>query len=69
VSIEVGETIGDYEVIALLGRGGMGKVYKVRNTISDCLEAMKVLLGEGADTAELSERFKHYDQYQVEFCQ
>jgi len=43
MSFEVGSRIGDYEVIGILGTGGMGKVYKVRNTISERIEAMKVL--------------------------
>src|SRR5271163_105327 len=33
---------GDYEILGLLGAGGMGQVYKVRNIHSDRIEAMKV---------------------------
>jgi hypothetical protein len=33
--LDVGQTVGDYEILSLLGRGGMGKVFKVRNLISD----------------------------------
>ena len=44
MSLEIGSTIGDYRIIGILGAGGMGKVYKVKNLISDRVEAMKVLL-------------------------
>jgi serine/threonine protein kinase len=40
----VGKRIGDYEVLKVLGAGGMGRVYQVRNVITDRVEAMKVLL-------------------------
>jgi eukaryotic-like serine/threonine-protein kinase len=55
--LDVGQTIGDYEILSLLGRGGMGKVFKVRNLISDRVEAMKVLLPDVDSTPDLAERF------------
>lgn len=57
MSYQPGDRIGDYEVMAVLGAGGMGKVYKVRNLISDRVEAMKVLLPNLAENPELGERF------------
>jgi serine/threonine protein kinase len=57
VNLDVGQTVGDYEILALLGRGGMGKVFKVRNLISDRMEAMKVLLPDTDAAPELAERF------------
>ena len=56
-SFEVGSTIGDYRVISVLGRGGMGKVFKVRNLISDRIEAMKILLPDVDPQPDLVERF------------
>ena len=53
----VGDRIGDYEIVGILGAGGMGKVYKVRNVISDRVEAMKVLLPDLANVPELADRF------------
>jgi eukaryotic-like serine/threonine-protein kinase len=53
----VGQRLGDYEVLGVLGAGGMGKVYRVRNVISDRVEAMKILLPNLADQKELADRF------------
>lgn len=52
-----GSVLGDYQVIDVLGAGGMGKVYKVRNTISDRVEAMKVLLPNLESDPDLADRF------------
>lgn len=57
MALEVGQRVGDYEVLALLGTGGMGRVYKVRNIISNREEAMKVLLPDYASEPELATRF------------
>ncbi|HWB86245.1 MAG TPA: protein kinase [Bryobacteraceae bacterium] len=57
MNLEVGSTAGDYQVVGILGAGGMGKVYKVRNVISDRIEAMKVLLPDLANAPELADRF------------
>ena len=53
----VGQSVGDYEVLSILGLGGMGKVYKVRNVISDRVEAMKVLLPDLTAHQSLADRF------------
>jgi serine/threonine-protein kinase len=53
----VGQNVGDYEVLSILGVGGMGKVYKVRNVISDRVEAMKVLLPDLNSHQSLADRF------------
>ena len=57
MSLETGQRVGDYEVINLLGTGGMGRVYSVRNIISDRIEAMKVLLPDFASEPDLAARF------------
>jgi outer membrane biosynthesis protein TonB len=57
MSFEIGQTFGDYEVIDVLGAGGMGKVYKVRNIISHRVEAAKVLLPNLESDPDLADRF------------
>ena len=57
MNLQIGSMIGDYQVVGILGAGGMGKVYKVRNVISDRMEAMKVLLPDLATEAGLADRF------------
>ena len=51
------QRIGDYEIIRELGHGGMGKVYQVRNVLSDRIEAMKVVLPDLAGRSEFASRF------------
>ncbi len=51
------QRIGDYQVLRELGHGGMGRVYLVRNVISDRIEAMKVLLPDLAAREEFVTRF------------
>jgi serine/threonine protein kinase len=53
----VGQHVGDYEILSILGMGGMGKVYKVRNVISDRVEAMKILLPDLSSNQGLADRF------------
>ena len=57
VGIEIGDTLGEYMVEAMLGQGGMGSVYRVRNLISDRRDALKVLLSDITAHPQLAERF------------
>lgn len=49
-----GTHVGDYEVLDLAGLGGMGEVYRVRNVLTDRIDAMKVVAAAvvGPDSAE-----------------
>jgi len=57
MALNVGDVIGDYQVAGILGAGGMGQVYKVRNMISDRVEALKILLPNLEADPELADRF------------
>jgi serine/threonine protein kinase len=57
MNYEVGERIGDYQVVDRVGAGGMGAVYKVRNLITDRIDALKVLLPDLRQAPDLAERF------------
>lgn len=57
MSFEIGDTLGDYQIMGVLGRGGMGKVFRVRNLISDRTEAMKIVLPDLEADKDLGERF------------
>ena len=55
-----GTRVGDYEIVGTLGYGGMGEVYRVRHTISDRMEAMKLLRAgpaSGTQAQEMMDRF------------
>jgi len=53
-----GTRLGPYEILAPLGEGGMGKVYKARDTRLDRLVAIKLLQADIADRPEVKERFE-----------
>ncbi len=57
MTFQVGDRVGDYEIVSVLGAGGMGKVYKVRNIISERVEAMKILLPNLESDPDLADRF------------
>ena len=57
MSDNASQRIGDYEIISELGHGGMGRVYKVRNVLTDRIEAMKVILPDLAGRQDFVARF------------
>ena len=57
MSLEIGQVVGDFQVIGVIGAGGMGSVYKAKNLISDRVDAMKVLLPDLRSSPDLADRF------------
>ena len=52
-----GTRLGPYEVLAPIGAGGMGEVYKARDTRLDRAVAIKVLPSNLSSSPELRARF------------
>jgi serine/threonine protein kinase len=55
--LQPGTRLGPYEVLSLIGSGGMGEVYRGRDTRLDRTVALKVLAPELANDAEFRARF------------
>jgi eukaryotic-like serine/threonine-protein kinase len=58
MAILPGRRLGPYEILSAIGAGGMGEVYKARDTRLDRTVAIKVLPTHLADRVELRERFE-----------
>src|SRR2546427_436738 len=56
--ISAGTRLGPYEVVAPLGAGGMGEVFKARDTRLDRSVAIKILSAEFAQNAQFKLRFE-----------
>src|SRR3990172_6693386 len=56
--IAAGSRLGAFEILSSLGAGGMGEVYKARDTRLDRIVAIKVLPAHLADKPDLRERFE-----------
>ena len=54
-----GSMLGPYEILALLGKGGMGEVYRALDTRLQRTVALKVLSEGLATSGEFRERFSH----------
>ena len=57
-SIAAGTRLGPYEVVSRIGGGGMGEVFRARDTRLDRTVAIKILPAEFAENAELKVRFE-----------
>jgi eukaryotic-like serine/threonine-protein kinase len=58
MSLQPSTRLGPYEIISSIGAGGMGEVYRARDTRLDRIVAIKVLPGHLSSNSQLRERFE-----------
>jgi Protein kinase domain len=58
MAITIGQELGSYEITALLGKGGMGEVYRARDTKLKREVAIKILPDEFLRDSERVARFQ-----------
>ena len=58
MALTPGTKLGPYEIQSPLGAGGMGEVYRARDTRLDRTVAIKVLTSHLSDNPELKQRFE-----------
>src|SRR6266540_3596117 len=58
MSLSSGTRLGPYEIVAAIGAGGMGEVYRARDTRLDRTVAVKVLPSHLSASPEVRQRFE-----------
>src|SRR5512132_2447637 len=58
MALPAGTRLAAYEVLGLIGAGGMGEVYKARDTRLDRTVAIKILSAQFATDADRRQRFE-----------
>ena len=63
--LAVGTRLGNYEIVGLLGKGGMGEVYRGKDTKLDRAVTIKVLPAAFAQHPERLARFERAALYAI----
>jgi serine/threonine protein kinase len=58
MAILLGKRLGPYEILSAIGAGGMGEVYRARDTRLDRIVAIKVLPANFVNDSERLSRFQ-----------
>src|SRR2546422_7563624 len=58
MTLSTGTRLGPYEILAPVGAGGMGEVYRARDSRLERTVAIKVIPQDLSSSAELRERFE-----------
>jgi serine/threonine protein kinase len=56
MALIVGTRLGPYEILSLIGEGGMGEVYQARDTRLNRTVAVKTLTQQISNSSELKKR-------------
>ena len=65
MSFGIGDTIGTYRIVAAIGSGGMGEVFRVEHVVTKRVEAMKILAAATSSSPEQDQRFLREIQLQA----
>src|ERR1043166_385033 len=57
MSFTIGEAVGDYTVVGMLGSGAVSTVFKAQHAITRRIEALKILKVDGTDAQRQAQRF------------
>jgi eukaryotic-like serine/threonine-protein kinase len=65
MSFGIGDTVGTYKIVAAIGSGGMGEVFRVEHMVTKRVEAMKILAAATSSSPEQDQRFLREIQLQA----
>jgi eukaryotic-like serine/threonine-protein kinase len=65
MSFGIGDTVGTYKIVAAIGAGGMGEVFRVEHVVTNRVEAMKILAAATSSSPEQDQRFLREIQLQA----
>ena len=63
--LSAGDKLGPYEILSAIGSGGMGEVYRARDTRLDRTVAVKVLPEHVSQREDVRARFEREDRKSV----